>query len=127
MPWNEEYYPPAMQQLPSIIRAKAIEIANALLEEGHDEGFCIRVAICRLNNRGRRRTIPDRDFYVFDLQGAQTVGDSPQVVFGLFHGLNLRLCRMAFGGAEEQQLRSRALDSSIAVRRAASASNEPSS
>jgi len=36
-----------MEHLPPIVRAKAIEIANALLEEGHDEGFCIRVAIAR--------------------------------------------------------------------------------
>lgn len=47
MPWNDAYYPPAMAHLAPLVRAKAIEIANALLAEGHDEGFCIRVAIAR--------------------------------------------------------------------------------
>jgi len=47
MPWNESYYPPAMAHLPPEVRIKAIEIANALLEEGHDEGFAIRIAIAR--------------------------------------------------------------------------------
>jgi uncharacterized protein YdaT len=55
MPWNEEYYPPAMERLSPIVREKAIEIANALLDEGHDEGFCISVAIARAHEWARRR------------------------------------------------------------------------
>jgi uncharacterized protein YdaT len=55
MPWSEQRYPPAMANLPPIVRAKAIEIANALLEEGHDEGFCIRVAIARAQQWARAR------------------------------------------------------------------------
>jgi uncharacterized protein YdaT len=47
MPWTEEAYPTAMKHLTPMVRAKAIEIANALLEEGHDDGFAIRVAIAR--------------------------------------------------------------------------------
>jgi uncharacterized protein YdaT len=38
-----------------MVRLKAIEIANALLEEGHDEGFCIRVGISRAKEWARRR------------------------------------------------------------------------
>lgn len=45
MPWTKERYPPAMRWLPPAARAKAIEIANALLEAGHDEGQAIRMAI----------------------------------------------------------------------------------
>jgi uncharacterized protein YdaT len=45
MPWTMERYPPAMRWLPPAVRAKAIEIANALLEAGHDEGQAIRMAI----------------------------------------------------------------------------------
>jgi uncharacterized protein YdaT len=45
MPWTLERYPPAMQRLPLAIRAKAIEIANAMLAEGYDEGQAIRMAI----------------------------------------------------------------------------------
>jgi len=47
MPWNDDYYPRAMQHLPALVRAKAIAIANALLAEGHDEGSAIRIAIAR--------------------------------------------------------------------------------
>lgn len=47
MPWDEDYYPRSMQHLPALVRAKAIEIANALLAEGHDEGSAIRIAIAR--------------------------------------------------------------------------------
>ena len=38
MPWNSTYYPTSMKNLPPILRGKAIKIANALLEEGMDEG-----------------------------------------------------------------------------------------
>ena len=47
MPWDENYYPKAMRKLPSEVRSKAIEIANALLEEGYDEGRAIRIAIAK--------------------------------------------------------------------------------
>jgi uncharacterized protein YdaT len=47
MPWTVDDYPPAMRRLDPVVRAKAIEIANALLAEGHDDGFAIRVAIAR--------------------------------------------------------------------------------
>lgn len=47
MPWDQHYYPRAMQRLPMPVRAKAIAIANALLAEGHDEGSAIRIAIAR--------------------------------------------------------------------------------
>lgn len=36
-----------MANLPPRVRAKAIEIANALLEEGYDEGKAIRIAIAQ--------------------------------------------------------------------------------
>jgi uncharacterized protein YdaT len=49
MPWDDDYYPRAMQHLPPLVRAKAIAIAiaNALLAEGRDEGSAIRIAIAR--------------------------------------------------------------------------------
>lgn len=47
MPWRADYYPASMKHLPSGIREKAIEIANALLREGMDEGMAIRIAIAR--------------------------------------------------------------------------------
>lgn len=47
MPWDETHYPAAMRQLPAPVRAKAIEIANALLAQGYDEGKAIRIAIAK--------------------------------------------------------------------------------
>ena len=38
-----------------LVRQKAIEIANALLDEARDEGFAIRVAIARAKQWARRR------------------------------------------------------------------------
>ncbi len=45
MPWNASYYPRSMANLKSVTRHKAIEIANALLAEGYEEGRAIRIAI----------------------------------------------------------------------------------
>jgi hypothetical protein len=45
MPWSQTWYPPAMRRLPPDVRLKAIEIANATLAEGYDEGQAIRMAI----------------------------------------------------------------------------------
>ena len=33
MPWNASYYPSSMKHLPPAVRAKAIDIANALLAD----------------------------------------------------------------------------------------------
>ena len=55
MPWNESYYPPSMEHLPPLVRRKAIEIANALLEEGYEEGPAIRIAIAKAKEWAERR------------------------------------------------------------------------
>ncbi|MBK9114123.1 MAG: hypothetical protein IPM22_00400 [Betaproteobacteria bacterium] len=47
MPWNADDFPASMKRLPDSVREKAIEIANALLAEGMDEGMAIRIAIAR--------------------------------------------------------------------------------
>ena len=47
MPWDDERYPTSMRGLDVRVRRKAIEIANALLEEGYDEGKAIRIAIAK--------------------------------------------------------------------------------
>lgn len=47
MPWNESRFPVSMKNLPPRVRAKAIEIASALLESGHPEGQAIRIAIAQ--------------------------------------------------------------------------------
>lgn len=60
MPWDETRYPSSMKRLPPLVRAKAIEIANALLEEGHDEGMAIRVAIAKAKAWAARHVAPSR-------------------------------------------------------------------
>jgi hypothetical protein len=55
MPWNETYYPQSMRNLPLEVRLKAIEIANALLEEGYDEGKAIRIGIAKAKEWAERR------------------------------------------------------------------------
>ncbi|WP_345784145.1 DUF2188 domain-containing protein [Paenibacillus lacisoli] len=47
MPWNKKDYPPSMKNLDPRIRNKAVEIANALLEEGYEEGRSIAIATAR--------------------------------------------------------------------------------
>jgi len=54
MPWSSDYIPTAMKHLPPIVREKAIEIANALLEEGMDEGKAIRIAIAKAKQWAER-------------------------------------------------------------------------
>lgn len=58
MPWTPEHFPAAMRRLEPGVRGKAIEIANALLREGRDEGFAIRVAIARAAEWARRHGLP---------------------------------------------------------------------
>lgn len=48
MPWTKKDFPDSMKNLPEATRNKAIEIANALLEEKHmEEGIAIATAISR--------------------------------------------------------------------------------
>jgi hypothetical protein len=54
MPWNESRFPRSMVNLPPLVRAKAIEIANALLEEGYEEGQAIRIAIAQAKRWAER-------------------------------------------------------------------------
>ena len=58
MPWTPQRFPPSMSHLPRPVREKAIEIANALLAEGTDEGKAIRIAIAKAREWGAR--LPDR-------------------------------------------------------------------
>jgi uncharacterized protein YdaT len=54
MPWNSTYFPTSMKHLPPLVREKAIEIANALLDEGMDEGKAIRIAIAKAKEWAER-------------------------------------------------------------------------
>jgi len=54
MPWNADYFPSSMKHLPAPVRAKAIEIANALLDGGMNEGKAIRIAIAKAKQWAER-------------------------------------------------------------------------
>ena len=45
MPWYNGDYPPSYKNLPKRIRDKAVEIANALLEENMSEGEAIAIGV----------------------------------------------------------------------------------
>ena len=55
MPWTAQRYPVSMRGLPESVRLKAIEMANALLAEGMDEGRAIRIAIAKARQWAARR------------------------------------------------------------------------
>jgi uncharacterized protein YdaT len=54
MPWTLDRYPASMRRLPADVRAKAIAIANALLDEGLDDGLAIRIAIAKARDWAER-------------------------------------------------------------------------
>lgn len=44
MPWNMNDYPASMKNLDPLIRKKAIDIANALLDDGYPDDRAIPIA-----------------------------------------------------------------------------------
>ena len=60
MPWTYDRYPASMKHLAPPVREKAVEIANALLEEGHPEGQSIRIAIARAKRWAEDRGLAPR-------------------------------------------------------------------
>jgi len=47
MPWYNGDYPPSYKNQPPRLRAKAVEIANNLLQEGVEEGIAIATGLKR--------------------------------------------------------------------------------
>ena len=54
MPWTPDRYPASMSRLAPEVRLKAIEIANALLAEGCDDGKAIRIGIAKAKEWAQR-------------------------------------------------------------------------
>jgi uncharacterized protein YdaT len=61
MPWTSHDYPVSMRHLSGPAREKAIEIANALLDEGMDDGKAIRIAIAKAKEWARHHGLPSTD------------------------------------------------------------------
>lgn len=55
MPWTADRYPVSMRNMQPWVRDKAIDIANALLDEGMPEGKAIRIAIAQARRWAERR------------------------------------------------------------------------
>lgn len=45
MPWDNNDYPSSLKNLDTTVRKKAIDIANAMLDEGYEEGRALPIAI----------------------------------------------------------------------------------
>ena len=58
MPWTDNDYPVSMKNLTAEVRDKAIEIANALLTEGYQEGRAIAIATAQAEKWAVRRDKP---------------------------------------------------------------------
>lgn len=55
MPWNKADYPDSLKNFTAPVRNKAIDIANALLEEGYEEGRAISIATAQAKEWGENR------------------------------------------------------------------------
>lgn len=60
MPWSKTDYPASMKNLTAEVRQKAIDIANALLEEKYEEGRAIAVATAQAEKWATHRNKPIR-------------------------------------------------------------------
>ncbi|WP_353718820.1 DUF2188 domain-containing protein [Dyadobacter sp. 676] len=60
MPWYNGDYPPSYKNQPVKIREKAVEIANALLEEGTEEGIAIATGLKRAREVFAKKTDKNR-------------------------------------------------------------------
>ncbi|WP_018887577.1 DUF2188 domain-containing protein [Paenibacillus massiliensis] len=61
MPWNKQDYPPSMKNLEERVRNKAIEIANALLSNGYEEGRAIAIATAQAEEWNRNHPAHETD------------------------------------------------------------------
>lgn len=64
MPWNQNDYPDSFKNLDTDVRKKAIEIANALIRDGYDEGRAIPIAL----DRSRSAVHGDEDQPIYEIR-----------------------------------------------------------
>jgi len=60
MPWYNGDYPPSYKNQPAKIREKATEIANALLEEGTEEGIAIATGLKKAREHFKKEEGSDK-------------------------------------------------------------------
>lgn len=61
MPWYNGDYPPSYKNQPKALREKAVEIANALLKEGVEEGIAIATGLKNAREQLESHKTPDKD------------------------------------------------------------------
>ncbi|MGB6409488.1 MAG: DUF2188 domain-containing protein [Planococcus donghaensis] len=64
MPWNKKDYPDSFKNLTDDVRDKAIEIANALLRDGYEEGRAIPIAL----EQAKKTENSDEDRPVYEIK-----------------------------------------------------------
>jgi uncharacterized protein YdaT len=61
MPWYNGDYPPSYKNQPLLLREKAVEIANALLQEGVEEGIAIATGLKRAREHFEKEDQAEED------------------------------------------------------------------
>jgi len=64
VPWSKNDYPDSFKNLNPAVRNKAIEIANALLRDGYEEGRAIPIAL----DRARKSVEDDGEKVIFEIR-----------------------------------------------------------
>lgn len=59
MPWYNGDYPPSYKNQPRKLREKAVEIANAMLEEGAEEGIAIATGLKKAREWAKEQDEPN--------------------------------------------------------------------
>lgn len=60
MPWTEKNYPNSMKNLNPVVRKKAIDILNAMIEEGYKEENAIPISISQAKKWVEDATLEDK-------------------------------------------------------------------
>lgn len=55
MSWTKNSYPPSLKNFMAPVQNKAIDIANALLDEGYGEGQALAIATSKAEEWGENR------------------------------------------------------------------------
>lgn len=63
MPWNMQDYPAALKNFDELLRKKIIDIANALLANGYEEGQAIPIAISEGKDWYNKATKEEREAF----------------------------------------------------------------
>ena len=64
MPWTMNDYPASFQSLDNVIRKKALEIANKMIQEGYEENRAIPIAISQAKEWKKNATEKGRKFLI---------------------------------------------------------------